>query len=130
LKTTKPSSSSKGSNASREPYLYLTTRGRKTGLPREIEIWFTELGGRYYVIAEYSTSHWLRNLQASPDVEVRVAGQTFAASARVIAPDSHAELHRNVQQASREKYGWGEGVVVELAPVSGPEEADTRSGIE
>jgi hypothetical protein len=26
-------------------YLYLTTTGRVTGQPREIEIWFTERGG-------------------------------------------------------------------------------------
>ena len=32
-------------------FLYLTTIGRRTGLPREIEIWFTERDGRYYVIA-------------------------------------------------------------------------------
>ena len=27
-------------------YLYLTTTGRKTGLEREIEIWFVETGGK------------------------------------------------------------------------------------
>ena len=117
MKTTKPSLSSKGSSSSREQYLYLTTRGRKTGLPREIEIWFTEFGGRYYVIAEYSTSQWLRNLQACPDVQVRIAEQRFAALARVITPDSDPDLFQNVQQASRDKYGWGEGVIVELTPV-------------
>jgi deazaflavin-dependent oxidoreductase (nitroreductase family) len=116
LKTTNPGSSSKDS--SREQYLYLTTRGRKTGRPREIEIWFTELGGRYYVIAEYPTSQWLRNLQASADVQVRIAEQHFPATARVISPDSEPALHKRVQHASREKYGWGEGVTVELAPVS------------
>jgi deazaflavin-dependent oxidoreductase (nitroreductase family) len=116
LKTTKPSSSSKASSSSREQYLYLTTRGRKTGLAREIEIWFTELGGCYYVIAEYSTSQWIRNLQACPDVEFRVAGQSHLAHARVITTDSDPDLSRTVQQASRDKYGWGDGVVVELMP--------------
>jgi len=33
-------------------YLYLTTIGRKTGLPREVEIWFISLDGRFYLIAE------------------------------------------------------------------------------
>jgi len=116
LKTTNPGSSSKDSN--REQYLYLTTRGRKTGGPREIEIWFTELGGRYYVIAEYSTSQWLQNLQACPDVRVRIAAADFSATARLITPDSDPALHKSVQHASREKYGWGEGVIVELVPVS------------
>jgi deazaflavin-dependent oxidoreductase (nitroreductase family) len=130
LKTTKPSSSSKGSSSSAEQYLYLTTRGRKTGLPREIEIWFTELGGCYYVIAEYSTSQWLHNLQACPDVNVRIADERFAASACVIRSASDPDLHKRVQQASQQKYGWGEGVVVELMPVFHPKDrtsADSSS---
>ena len=130
MKTTKPGSSSKVSSPSREQYLYLTTRGRKTRLPREIEIWFTERGSRYYVIAEYATAQWLRNLQADPDVQVRIANQRFPAYARVITADSDPDLHRSVQQASRDKYGWGEGVVVELAPVSSPnDEPGARSAI-
>ncbi len=32
--------------------MYLTTKGRKTGRDREIEIWFTEFGGCSYVISE------------------------------------------------------------------------------
>jgi hypothetical protein len=35
-------------------HLYPTTTGRRTGLPGEIEIWFTRSRGRYYVIAEMS----------------------------------------------------------------------------
>jgi deazaflavin-dependent oxidoreductase (nitroreductase family) len=118
LKTTRPSSSSKGSSPSREQYLYLTTRGRKSGLPREIEIWFTEYDGRYYVIAEHVTSQWLKNLQACPDVQVRIADEHFPASARVITATSDSGLLRTVQEALRQKYGWGDGVVVELAPLS------------
>jgi deazaflavin-dependent oxidoreductase (nitroreductase family) len=103
------------------------TRGRRTGLPREIEIWFTELGGHYYVIAEYPTSRWIQNLQACPDVHVRIAEERFAATARVITPDSDAALHKSVQQKSREKYGWGDGVVVELVPV---QDGPAHAGIE
>ena len=98
----------------REPYLYLTTRGRRSGQPREIEIWFTHHGGRFYVIAEYPTSHWVQNLQADPRVQVRVAGKKFAARAASIPPET--ELHRVIQEQSRNKYGWGDGVVVELDP--------------
>ena len=32
--------------------LYLTTIGRRTGLPREIEIWFIVYRGRFYLLAE------------------------------------------------------------------------------
>ena len=30
-------------------FLYLTTTGRRSGQPREIEIWFTSRDGRYYL---------------------------------------------------------------------------------
>jgi len=116
LKKTNPSSSSKVSNFVREQYLYLTTLGRKTGRPREIEIWFTERDGRFYVIAEDSTAHWLQNLRVAPEAKVRVAGQSFAARARIVSPDTEPDLHRAVQELSRQKYGWGEGTIVKLDP--------------
>jgi deazaflavin-dependent oxidoreductase (nitroreductase family) len=97
-------------------YLYLTTIGRRSGEPREIEIWFTAKDGAYYVIAEYDTSHWVRNLQANPQVAVRVEDRRLAARARVVDSRIEPELHAAVQQLSRQKYGWGEGLVVELQP--------------
>jgi deazaflavin-dependent oxidoreductase (nitroreductase family) len=100
----------------RESYLYLVTRGRKSGRAREIEIWFTHHDGRFYVIAEYSISHWVQNLRAHSQVQVKVAGKTFPAQARILSPEGEAELYRAVQELSRKKYGWGEGLVVELIP--------------
>ena len=32
--------------------LHLVTTGRRTGQPREVEIWFTRAGRRLYLIAE------------------------------------------------------------------------------
>jgi deazaflavin-dependent oxidoreductase (nitroreductase family) len=118
LKKTSPSSSSKASKIDHEQYLYLTTRGRTTGRPREIEIWFTQRDGRFYVIAEYNTSHWLLNLRAYPEVNVRIADQSFFARARVLSPESDAVLLRTIQDISSAKYGWGDGTVVELQPHS------------
>jgi deazaflavin-dependent oxidoreductase (nitroreductase family) len=118
LKKTNPNSSSKDSSFSREQYLYLTTRGRRSGLPREIEIWFTYRDGRFFLIAEYPTSKWVQNLRADPQAQVRVAGQGFAAHARFVTPEAEPELHRTVAHLSSEKYGWGEGTIVELEPTS------------
>jgi deazaflavin-dependent oxidoreductase (nitroreductase family) len=100
-------------------FLYLTTLGRKSGKPREIEIWFTQLEGRYYIIAEYSTSQWVRNLKANPQAGVRVAGQSFSAVARFLSTGTDASLKLAVEQLSREKYKWGDGLVVELTPQTG-----------
>ena len=94
-------------------FLYLTTMGRVSGQPREIEIWFTEREGRHYVIAEYETSNWVRNVGANAKVRWRVGDKEYAGTARVVDKEP---LRAQVQDLSREKYGWGEGVVVELAP--------------
>ena len=114
MKKTSPNSNSKDNNLQKEQYLYLTTRGLKSGVSREIEIWFTHREGRFYLIAEYVTSNWIRNLVACPQVEIRVAGNTFRAGARVLSPGT--ELTRAIQQLSRDKYGWSDGLVVELTP--------------
>jgi deazaflavin-dependent oxidoreductase (nitroreductase family) len=98
-------------------YLYLTTNGRRTGQPREIEIWFTERAGSYYVVAEHLwDTHWVQNLLADPNVRVRVADAEFSARARVIELGSEPALHEAVQALSENKYGWGDGLVVELSP--------------
>jgi F420H(2)-dependent quinone reductase len=83
-------------------------------VPREIEIWFTERDGCFYLIAEYDTSNWVHNLLADPKVQVRLAGKSFNALARVIPRET--DLSRAIQQLSRDKYGWGDGLVVELTP--------------
>src|SRR5215831_2434578 len=97
-----------------EQFIYVTTTGRKSGEPREIEIWFTEHEGRYSIIAEHgSRAHWVRNIVAKAEVQVRVAGRNFVANARVLTDPYDIEMAR---QRSRQKYGWGDGLVVELTP--------------
>ena len=95
----------------------MTTTGRRTGRPREIEIWFTERRGRYYLVAEHrERAQWVRNLRAAPRVAVRVGRRAFAADARVVDAKREPQLARAVRKLSETKYGWGDGLVVELAP--------------
>ena len=102
-------------------FLYLTTTGRRTGLPREIEIWFTALDDRFYVIAEHGErAAWVRNVGANPRVGVRVGRQRFTARARVLDAPADAERRREVRARSETKYGWGDGLVVELTPDATP----------
>jgi deazaflavin-dependent oxidoreductase (nitroreductase family) len=99
-------------------YLYLTTTGRRSGQPREIEIWFTRRDGRDYVVAEHGLgARWVQNLLADPRVGVRVGDRTWPARARVVDAAAEPELAAAVRRRSEEKYGWGDGLVVELAPV-------------
>jgi deazaflavin-dependent oxidoreductase (nitroreductase family) len=98
-------------------YLYLTSTGRRTGQPREIEIWFTTRDARYYLIAEHrERAGWVRNVQAEPRVRWRVGERALAGRARVVDPAAEPDLQAVVRAASEAKYGWGDGLVVELTP--------------
>jgi deazaflavin-dependent oxidoreductase (nitroreductase family) len=96
-------------------FAYLTTTGRKTGLPRAIEIWFVEREGRFYMLAEHGyKAQWVRNVLANPAVTIRVAGQQWNATGRVLDPDNDDDLYNDVRDLARKKYGWGDGLPVEF----------------
>src|SRR5262245_8077999 len=98
-------------------YLYLTTIGRKTGLNREIEIWFTSLDGRFYLIAENrERAKWVQNILRNPQVTFRVGEQTFSGIGRVVDEMSENELWRRASERFDRKYGWSDGLIVELRP--------------
>jgi deazaflavin-dependent oxidoreductase (nitroreductase family) len=98
-------------------YLYLTTTGRRTGLPREIEIWFTERDGRFYVIAEHGEhANWVRNIRANAHVHVRVGELQLNGTARLVDGEREAELALAVRALSDAKYGWSNGLVAEISP--------------
>ena len=99
-------------------FLYLTTTGRTTGLAREIEIWFVEAEGKYYILAEFAHSHWVQNIAKDPRVRVRVGDLNFEATARALDPATDATAWKLAQRLEREKYGWGDGLPVEITPVT------------
>ena len=96
-------------------FLYLTTVGRITGEPRQIEIWFVQSQGKFYVLAEHChEAQWVKNIARNPRVLVRVADQEFEATARALDARLDREAWETAQRLSLEKYGWGEGLPVEL----------------
>ena len=98
-------------------YLYLTTTGRRTGLPREIEIWFTERDGRFYLIAEHGEhANWVRNIRANPQVHMRVGALQLNGTARLVDDEREPELALAVKSLSDAKYGWSNGLVAEISP--------------
>jgi deazaflavin-dependent oxidoreductase (nitroreductase family) len=99
------------------PYLYLSTTGWKSGRPHVIEIWFVELQGRYYVVAEgRERAHWVRNIRQQPAVSFRVGGHAFTAIGRVIDGIAEPELAGQVAASMDAKYEWSDGLIVELTP--------------
>jgi len=60
-----------------EPFMYLTTIGRRSGRPHRIEIWFAAHNGRLYLRAgDRDRADWVRNLRANPRVTVELGDQT------------------------------------------------------
>ena len=81
----------------------LTTTGRTTGQPREIEIWFAAVADRVFLLSGgRDRAHWVRNLQADPNVTVRIGGRSFAGRARVVEGEADDPVAR---QAIAAKYG-------------------------
>lgn len=57
----------------------------------------------------------MRNLRADPAVTVRVGARCFGAHARVVATTERS-LYDQVRARMIAKYGWGDGLVIELMP--------------
>jgi deazaflavin-dependent oxidoreductase (nitroreductase family) len=78
-----------------ESYCYLTTTGRVSGEPREIEIWFGLEGATAYLLSGGGDrSNWVRNLLRDPAVTVRIAGTTWLGSARIVKDADEDERAR------------------------------------
>lgn len=93
-------------------YLYLTTTGHKTGKPHEIEIWYVEHRGCYYLVSEKrEASHWVRNIRANPTISFRLGDRKWQGKASF--PDD-TQLLAAVKAKMEEKYGWSNGLVTEL----------------
>src|SRR5947207_354101 len=84
-----------------EDYLYLTTKGRVSGTPHRIEIWFALSGATAYLLSGGGErSDWVRNLRADPSVRVRIGDRDLTATARVVDPATEA-----ARDAAVERFG-------------------------
>jgi deazaflavin-dependent oxidoreductase (nitroreductase family) len=80
-----------------DDFCSLTTTGRVTGEPHEIEIWFAADGDTLYMLAGAGDrSDWVRNLRAQPAVTVRVGDATYDASARVVQDAAESRRARTL----------------------------------
>jgi deazaflavin-dependent oxidoreductase (nitroreductase family) len=73
-------------------WVLLTTRGRKTGLPREVLLPCARDGDRVLVVSTYARrSAWIRNVEACRDVELTVRAEKVAGRAEIV--DDVARKH-------------------------------------
>jgi deazaflavin-dependent oxidoreductase (nitroreductase family) len=80
-----------------EPYCYLTTRGRVTGHPHRIEIWFALDGDTLYLLSGgRERSDWVKNVCKTPEVMVELGRQVFAGRARIVTDLDEDERARKL----------------------------------
>ncbi|MEN8649623.1 nitroreductase/quinone reductase family protein [Streptomyces sp. 21So2-11] len=66
----------------------LETTGRTSGLPRRTPLGGRRIGNEFWFVSEYGDkSHYVRNLQADPQVRVRINGRWHAGTAHPLPQD-------------------------------------------
>jgi hypothetical protein len=81
------------------PYLNLTTKGRRTGLFRSVELWFAFEDEKLFFLA-HEDSNWWKNLGKTPRVEIEVGEILFEGTGNLIQ-----EQLEHVFNLFRRKYG-------------------------
>lgn len=96
------------SQFAKEEYCYLTTRGRVTGNPHEIEIWFVVHENALYLMSGgMDRSDWVKNLIKEPTVSLRIAGQIIPALARVGAKKEEEQIRNLMADKYKEREADG-----------------------
>ena len=92
-----------------EDVCYLTTTGRRSGRPHEIEIWFGIRDGTLYLLSGGGgAADWVKNIRKHRDVKLRINSQTAAARARILRPGTKEDLA--ARELLDEKYmAWRPG---------------------
>jgi deazaflavin-dependent oxidoreductase (nitroreductase family) len=90
-----------------EEFCYLTTRGRVTGRPHRIEIWFALAGDTLYLLSGgRGRSDWVKNLRTTPEVTVELGRDAFAGRARIVDnPDEDEGARGLVHDKYARRYG-------------------------
>lgn len=89
-----------------EQFCYLTTVGRASGKPHEIEIWFGLVDDVLYILSGGGDrSDWVKNLRREPAVRVRLASAQLEGVARIVRERS--EEDGRARRLLRAKYQPG-----------------------
>ena len=63
---------------------------------------------------------WVKNIRRNPAVTVRIGEPRIGATARVLDCEVDRELWDQVAAIADRKYGWGDGLLVEITPIVPP----------
>lgn len=88
-----------------EDFCYLTTTGRRSGKPHEIEMWFARDGDTLYLLAGGGrSSDWVRNVEADHRVGVRLGDESHEAVGRLLDRADDADEAERARTIVFEKY--------------------------
>ena len=104
---------------------WITTTGRTSGLPRSVAVGFiAEPDGSILVAANGPDQAWARNLEATPEVTVEIAGRRFLAVAEELEREDHIRVVRElILRYGTPSEGLGSGPSFRLRP-TGDDAAD------
>ena len=99
-------------NVASKKLVRLTTRGRRSGKPHTVEIWFAVRNGNVYLSHEGGETDWMKNIKKNSQVCFEVAGKSFKGNASYLQDEAEEAWVGKV--ALYEKYyGKAEKVVIE-----------------
>lgn len=97
-------------------FLYLTTKGWKTGQEHEIEISFVKHNDKYYIMSEtMDKAHWVQNIIHDPHVKFTIKDNTFSGTARIVDKINDPQLEPKILEFVSSKPVTG--LIVELNPL-------------
>ena len=93
---------------------HLTTVGRKTGVPRTVELRFLYLQGNFYATSNrIAGKHWCQNMIKNPAVEITAKSEKIACTAAQVTDET---LRKKVLTL-RDNPPQLERVVFEMRPI-------------
>jgi deazaflavin-dependent oxidoreductase (nitroreductase family) len=64
--------------------ILISTKGRKTGNPHEVELWFALADGKLYLSHEGEKPDWMKNLAENPGVSAKIGSVKFNTLAKIL----------------------------------------------
>lgn len=111
-------------------YCYVTTKGRRSGSPHTIEIWFALHGDVVYLLAGGGdASDWVKNIRRDPTVALRLGERDQICRARLVDdPEEDALARRLLLEKYEPGYtgdlqAWGKTALAVAIDLPRPAEA-------
>ncbi len=86
----------------------ITTIGRRSGLPRRIEIWMVKVDGRYLITGTPGARDWYANLQADPRLILHLKDDVVVDLPAEAVPILDPEQRRTILTAPETRWYRGE----------------------